>query len=109
LGYAPWIEEVWANYISNARGQPPQVTIGATAQPDGRIRFWVQDNGSGLSTEAQQRLFTPFTRLEQAHIKGHGLGLSVVQRIIEKLGGQVGVESMGSTFYFTLPCPVKSP
>ncbi|MBN2001807.1 MAG: response regulator [Anaerolineae bacterium] len=109
MGHAGWIEEVWANYISNAikyGGQPPQVTLGATPQPDGQIRFWVQDNGLGLSEEAQQRLFTPFTRLDQARIKGHGLGLSVVRRIIEKLGGQVGVEStpgQGSTFYFTLP------
>ncbi len=109
LGYAPWIEEVWANYISNAikyGGQPPQVIIGAALQPDGQIRFWVQDNGAGLSEAAMQRLFTPFTRLDQARAKGHGLGLSVVRRIVEKLGGQVGVESapgQGSTFYFTLP------
>jgi two-component system sensor histidine kinase/response regulator len=69
-------------------------------------RFWVQDNGPGLSTEAQARLFTPFTRLDQVHVQGHGLGLSIVRRIVEKLGGQVGVESrpgQGSRFYFTLP------
>jgi PAS domain S-box-containing protein len=115
LGYAPWIEEVWANYISNAikyGGEPPQITVGATVQPDEHIRFWVQDNGPGLDAEAQQRLFTPFTRLEQVHAKGHGLGLSVARRIIEKLGGQVGVEStlgQGSTFYFALPAaPVQA-
>ena len=69
-------------------------------------RFWVQDNGPGLSAEAQARLFTPFTRLDQARIQGHGLGLSIVRRIVEKLGGQVGVESQprqGSRFFFTLP------
>jgi signal transduction histidine kinase len=70
------------------------------------VRFWVRDNGPGLSPEAQARLFTPFTRLDQARLQGYGLGLSIVRRIVEKLGGQVGVESQvgaGSTFWFTLP------
>lgn len=46
------------------------------------------------------------TRFGQAEVEGHGLGLSIVRRIVEKLGGQVGVESelgQGSVFYFTLP------
>jgi two-component system sensor histidine kinase/response regulator len=109
LGYGPWVEEVWANYLSNAikyGGKPPRVELGATVLPDGMVRFWVQDNGSGLPPEAQTRLFTPFTRLELNHTEGHGLGLSIVRRIVEKLGGQVGVESkvgQGSTFFFTLP------
>jgi signal transduction histidine kinase len=110
LGYAPWIEEVWANYMSNAikyGGQPPRVELGATlASPDGRIRFWVCDNGPGIAPEDLAGLFTPFTRLDQVRAGGHGLGLSIVRRIVEKLGGQVGVESrvdQGSVFYFTLP------
>ncbi len=109
LGYGPWIEEVWANYISNALkygGSPPRIELGATEQDDNTVRFWVRDHGPGLKPEEQARLFTPFTRLDQAHPKGHGLGLSIVQRIVEKLGGQVGVESevgQGSVFFFTLP------
>jgi PAS domain S-box-containing protein len=114
LGYAPWIEEVWANYISNAikyGGKPPRVELGYSksqiANNKSEISFWVRDNGPGLSEEAQARLFAPFTRLDQVRAKGHGLGLSVVRRIIVgKLGGQVGVESQigqGSTFFFTLP------
>ncbi len=109
LGHGPWIEEVWVNYVSNAikyGGRPPQVTLGATEQPDGMVRFWVRDNGPGLSPHQQSQLFTKFERLGQANIEGHGLGLSIVRRIVEKLGGQVGVESEeeeGSTFYFTLP------
>jgi PAS domain S-box-containing protein len=107
-GYGPWVEEVWANYLSNAikyGGQPPHVEFGATEQADGTVRFWVRDNGPGLTPEEQDRLFTPFTRLDQVRAKGHGLGLSIVRRIVEKLGGQVGVESeigRGSKFYFTL-------
>lgn len=113
LGYAPWIEEVWVNYLSNAikyGGQPPCVTLGATpvTARDGRaqVRFWVRDNGEGLSRSQRARLFAPFERLAQTRAEGHGLGLSIVRRIVEKLGGEVGVESevgVGSTFYFTLP------
>jgi signal transduction histidine kinase len=109
LGHGAWIEEVWANYISNAikyGGQPPRIELGADSQDSGTIRFWIHDNGPGLTPEEQSRLFTPFTRLDQARANGHGLGLSIVQRIVKKLGGQVGVESkvgQGSTFSFTLP------
>lgn len=130
-GYGPWIEEVWVNYLSNAikyGGTPSQVILGfsildfgapisedetpgleqAALAPQPFIRFWVRDNGLGLSPEQQARLFTPFERLHQARTEGHGLGLSIVRRIVEKLGGQVGVESAGvpgegCTFYFTLP------
>ncbi len=108
LGYAPWIAEVWANYISNGLkygGRPPRLELGATIQKNDSIRFWVRDNGNGLTLEQQQQLFMPFTRLDQAKIEGHGLGLSIVRRIVEKCGGQVGVDSevgQGSTFYFTL-------
>lgn len=108
-GYAPWIEEVWTNYLSNALkygGRPPQVEIGATPQTDGMIRFWVRDNGKGLTAEEQACLFAEFVRLDEVRIEGHGLGLSIVRRIIDKVGGEVGVESQpgnGSTFWFTLP------
>lgn len=108
LGYAPWLEEVWYNYITNAikyGGEPPHVELGADHQGE-TIRFWVRDNGNGLSPEAQANLFTEFNRLDPSRAEGHGLGLSIVRRIIEKLGGQVGVESevgQGSLFYFELP------
>lgn len=108
IGYGPWVEEVWVNYLSNAikyGGNPPSVELGATAL-DGRVRFWVRDNGPGLSPEQQTRLFIPFERLDQVALKGHGLGLSIVRRIVEKMGGQVGVDSevgQGSRFFFTLP------
>jgi signal transduction histidine kinase len=110
LGHAPWIEEVWVNYLSNALkygDRPPHLELGATVQEDGMVRFWVHDNGPGLTAEERGRMFIPFTRLNQARATGYGLGLSIVQRIVEKLGGQVGVTSdgvtgRGSVFYFTL-------
>ena len=135
LGYAPWVEEIWTNYISNAikyGGAPPRVELGYTIldsglpisgsetfpsiskihNPTSKIIFWLRDNGPGLTPEEQARLFTPFTRLSQVRARGHGLGLSIVRRIAERLGGEVGVESVvgqGSTFFFTLPtAPVQA-
>ena len=109
VGYAPWVEEIWINYISNAikyGGSPPRVGLGSAPPQKGYVRFWVRDNGRGLTPEEQAQLFVPFTRLNNLRIEGHGLGLSIVRRIVEKLGGQAGVESQvgkGSIFYFTLP------
>lgn len=109
VGYGPLVEEVWANYISNALkygGMPPSVELGANRPADGMVRFWVRDNGLGLTPAEQAQLFTPFTRLHEERAEGHGLGLSIVQRIARKLGGEAGVESEageGSLFYFTLP------
>jgi two-component system, sensor histidine kinase and response regulator len=109
LGYAPWITEVWANYISNGLkygGNPPRLELGAEPQENQQICFWIHDNGQGLTEDEQSQLFVPFTRLSHARVEGQGLGLSIVERIIERCGGQVGVNSQigqGSTFYFTLP------
>lgn len=141
LGYGPWVEEIWVNYMSNAikyggrpeEGIPPRVELGYTIvdfelpiadsppqptlaalenshskiqNPQSKILFWVRDNGPGIPPEQQRRLFTPFERLNQTHAEGHGLGLSIVQRIAEKLGGTVEMQSavgVGSTFGFTLP------
>ncbi len=124
-GYAAWVEEVWVNYISNALryGNTPLATLrielGASFSPGlsspadnereaprDMVRFWVSDNGPGISPEDQTRLFTPFTQLSQVRARGYGLGLSIVRRIVDRLGGQVGVESevgRGSLFFFTLP------
>ena len=109
LGYAPWLEEVWTNYLSNAMkygGPAPQIVLGANESAHGFVHFWVRDSGPGISAEQQERLFTAFTRLHVSAAEGHGLGLSIVQRIVAKLGGEVGVCSepgQGSTFFFTLP------
>lgn len=119
MGYAPWVEEVWAYLVRHAvehGGQPrqdipPQVELGAdqmagpqTYQP--WIRFWVRDNGPDLALEQQDLLFAEFTQLYQLRTTDQWLGLSVVRRIVEKLGGQVGVENttgQGNLFHFTLP------
>jgi two-component system, sensor histidine kinase and response regulator len=113
-GYGPWVEEVWANYISNAikyGGTPPQIELGADRIVDDNqrpcIRFWIRDNGRGMAEAELGQLFREFSRLDQHRsLEGHGLGLSIVQRIVKKLGGSVGVESTvgsGSSFSFILP------
>ncbi|MCB9099486.1 MAG: hybrid sensor histidine kinase/response regulator [Anaerolineales bacterium] len=110
LGHAPWIEEVWTNFLSNGikyGGQPPRLVLGATVRTDGMARFWIRDNGPGLTPAEQAQLFKPFTQLNQHRAEGYGLGLSIVRRIVEKQGGQIGVESdgvpgQGCTFSFTL-------
>lgn len=110
-GYAPWVEEVWANLMSNAikyGGRPPEIELGASLRRDGMAMFWVRDNGAGLSVEAQAAIFKPFTQVGQVRATGHGLGLTIAKRIVERLGGHVGVESQvgrGSRFFFTLPVP----
>ncbi|MBI1814025.1 MAG: PAS domain-containing protein [Deltaproteobacteria bacterium] len=109
VSHPVWVEEIWTNYISNAikyGGQPPHVELGASEEGDRMVRYWVRDNGPGLSEEQRRQLFTEFTRLDPKRSEGHGLGLSIVQRIAEKLGGGVGCSStmgQGSTFWFTLP------
>jgi len=115
-GYAPWIEEVWVNYIGNAlkyggdaeADVAPRVELGVCdAEDHADYRFFIRDNGPGLAPDQRAKVFTPFTRFHQTHAKGHGLGLSIVRRIVEKLGGQVGVDSAGAgqgcTFWFVLP------
>ena len=115
VGYGPWIEEVWANFLSNALkygGRPPRVELGASARSDGMLRFWTRDNGPGIPPEARTRLFTRSNQIRRLNNTGHGLGLSIVGNIVEKLGGQVGVESevgKGSLFFFTLPTGASSP
>lgn len=123
IGYTPWVMEVWSNYLTNAvkyGGTPPILTLGydrkpacpgaldeGTGEPQPVVRFWVRDNGNGLKGEQIARLFAPFSRLDPSRSTGHGLGLWIVQRIVTRLGGQVGAYSepgQGTTFWFTLPC-----
>jgi len=109
IGNPQWVEEVLVNYISNAikyGGIPPIIEIRAEIEDNNMVRFCVRDNGHGISKEDQKLLFKQFERLDQVGISGHGLGLSIVRRIVEKLGGEVGVKSeigKGSEFYFSLP------
>jgi len=107
LGYDPWIEEVWYNYISNAiayGGSSPVIEIGSEVQNSDFIKYFVKDNGPGLSPEFKAIVFQTSPEKDKvAH--GYGLGLSIVKSIVEKLGGYIDVESEignGSVFSFYL-------
>ena len=108
LGYDPWIEEVMVNYLVNGikyGGTPPRLVLKAEA--DGEfVRFSVCDNGRGIDPADRDKLFSEFTRLDKNRTDGHGLGLAIVRRVMDKLGGEYGVESEpdgGSAFYIKLP------
>ena len=73
------------------------------------LKFCVKDTGLGIAREDQKNLFQVFSQVDNSNTRkyqGTGLGLSIVKRIVNKLSGQVGLESelgLGSTFSFTLP------
>ncbi len=110
VGNYVWIQQVWTNYISNAikYGAAEPVILVSSERKGDFYYFFVEDNGEGLTEEEGLSIFKEFDRLgrHKGKISGHGLGLSVVKRIINKLGGEVGVKkgkANGSAFYFSLP------
>lgn len=111
VAHAQWIEEIFANLIGNAikymgdDNTAPRVRIFAKTNSNEAI-FHVVDNGIGIRQEHQTKLFKKFERLKDVQAEGLGLGLSIVQRIVEHLGGNLGVESewgQGTTFWFSIP------
>lgn len=78
------------------------------------ICFKITDNGIGIAKETQQALFTPFTQADSSQNRQHGgtgLGLVICKRLVELMGGEVGLESepdQGSTFWFTIRTPVQN-
>jgi light-regulated signal transduction histidine kinase (bacteriophytochrome) len=111
IGYDPWIKEIWINYLYCAMkygGQPPCVKLGADAPKDEAVRFWVRSNGTTLTPEEIERLFTRPTHVGRTRANGEGLGMPVVQRLVTLMGGRVGIDceiECGSTFWFSLPAP----
>lgn len=89
-----------------APGATPRVTIG-TWLCEGQVRVWVADEGIGIEAEQQARIWGIFQRLHSREsYDGTGIGLSIVKKAVERMGGKVGVESepdKGSRFWFQLP------
>jgi signal transduction histidine kinase len=111
VGEGLLLGQALTNLISNAMkfvapGVAPEVSI-RTKRTDDRVRILVADNGIGIAPEHQERIFGIFERLNRAEqYPGTGIGLAIVRRAVERLGGSVGVESRpgaGSRFWIELP------
>jgi PAS domain S-box-containing protein len=109
-GYAVALGQCISNLLGNAlkfvpAGRVPCVKVW-TEPTDGRVRLWVQDNGIGILPDDQERIFDIFSRVpSEEDYEGTGIGLSMVKKAVEKMGGRVGVESepgQGSRFWIEL-------
>ena len=111
------LSQVFSNLISNAikyrsPDRPLHIEIGGAVEGES-VHFWVRDNGLGLPESSKDRVFHAFQRFHPQRADGDGMGLALVQRIAERHGGRVWVESLeeiGSTFHFSVPAsPVTTP
>nr|WP_275297393.1 hybrid sensor histidine kinase/response regulator [Maricaulis parjimensis] len=107
-GHAAQLERVFTNLIQNAikyrTDAAPQIAISAEALGD-QVRVDVRDNGIGVPDHLRERIFNPLDRGDADDDAGHGLGLSIVKRIIETHGGRIWCQPApegGSVFSFTL-------
>lgn len=111
IGDESLLKQVYVNLLANAfkftqRTQDPRLQIGANKN-DGELIFFVRDNGAGFDMQQAERLFGVFQRLHSSNeFEGTGIGLSIVQRIVNRHGGRTwaeGAVGKGATFYFSLP------
>jgi signal transduction histidine kinase len=113
------VVQVLVNLLSNAvkfveGGRSPLVSLRWEEGPEGRgLRLWVEDNGTGIPRDQQDRIFKVFERLQgEVERPGTGIGLAIVRRGMERVGGRVGVESEpgeGSRFWLDFPLTRPSP
>ena len=111
IGHRITLAQVVTNLLANALkftapGVSPKIRIWAE-RPSGHVRLWIEDNGIGIAPEHRGRVFEVFQRLHGSdEYPGTGIGLAIVQKGVERMGGRAGVESgegLGSRFWVELP------
>jgi signal transduction histidine kinase len=105
--------QLFQNLISNATKyrskEPPRIEISYEQTNDAWL-FGFTDNGIGIEWKDSQRVFALFKRLHRAETSGTGVGLAICQKIVERYGGQIWIDSepdKGTTFWFTLPLQTR--
>ncbi|MBI5258793.1 MAG: HAMP domain-containing histidine kinase [Burkholderiales bacterium] len=116
---ATLLRQVFVNLLSNALRfaasgpQPAKVSVGhAAPSPGAPPALYVADNGPGFAPDAAGKLFHPFARLHEGTLSNHGIGLSIVRRIVERHGGRVWAECRPgerTVFWFSLPAGAVPP
>ncbi|WP_289292753.1 HAMP domain-containing sensor histidine kinase [Bacteroides sp. 41_26] len=106
------IMQVFMNLLTNAMKftQKGEICFGCRVRDGKELYCYVRDSGIGISSEEQSKIFSRFTKLDR-EVPGTGLGLTLSQTVVEKLGGKIGVRSQqgeGSTFWFVLPLTSES-
>jgi signal transduction histidine kinase len=116
FAYEPTLNLIITNLITNALkfiapGTTPKIKVWSEVR-EGRVRLWVEDNGIGIAPENVGKIFGVFQRLHPVNkYPGTGIGLAIVQKGVERMGGCVGVESepgKGSRFWIELPAARSS-
>ena len=111
IGHEASLSQAISNLLNNAvkfvaPGTTPKVHI-RTDHKNGKVRLWIEDNGIGIKPEYQHRLFSVFERVHpEKNYEGTGIGLAIVRKAAERMGGKAGVESdglTGSQFWIQLP------
>jgi signal transduction histidine kinase len=111
LGDASALVQCLANILLNAvkfmdPGKRPEIRI-RTETSGGEVRLWIEDNGIGIAPEQHERIFGMFEKLDIGRVfPGTGIGLAIVKKSMERMGGKSGVDSelgRGSRFWLQLP------
>jgi len=111
LGHEATLTQVMMNLIANGikfvpAGRTPEVRV-RTEPRDRLVRLWIMDNGIGIPPEYHERIFRVFERLHRTEeYPGTGIGLAIVRKGVERMGGRVGLESepdRGTSFWIDLP------